>query len=142
MKTRIFGIVVIVLLLLVGTNETFAQTEIQKKSETPSRELQQEKVIKSKTQSQLLVWQKRLGLSDEQVSELEVVMEEYVGSIQSLKADKNLSNDEKKAQAATIRKEYDVKFREYLTEAQKEKLDKLKDQREASKAKRQDLKGK
>lgn len=142
MKNQIFGIVVIVLLLVVSSNETFAQTEIQKKSERPTLEQQQEKVIKSRTQNQLLVWQKRLGLTDEQVSELEVVMGEYVSAIQTLKANDDLSNDEKKAQAATIKKEYDVTFREYLTEAQKEKFDDLKGKREASKAKRQDLKSK
>lgn len=122
MKNPIFGMVIIVLLLLISTNDSFAQkTEVRTNKENTTVEQKQVDARKTRLLRQVTVWQQRLDLTEEQVSLIETELDQYSTAIRELKTDENLSNEEKKAAAATLGKSYEAKFKSLLDEKQLEK---------------------
>ncbi|MGK0389213.1 MAG: hypothetical protein ACI94Y_001953 [Maribacter sp.] len=120
MKKHILGILTITLLMFVGTNDSFAQNT---EKETLTYEQQKEIHKQSRYKSHLEVWQKRLELTGEQVAAIQPGYNEYIAAAQALKSNTALTDEEKKADSATLRKAYDIELRKLLTEVQKEKLD-------------------
>lgn len=120
MKKHILGIIVITLLILVGTNDSFAQ---QTSKETLTPEQQRELRKQSRHKSYISVWQKRLELTDEQVAAIKPAYEKYATAVRAIKIDTELTHNEKKAASISLREEYDAEFRTHLTTEQKEKLD-------------------
>lgn len=137
MKHQIFGLVVIVLLLVIGTNNSFAQnTEIQPRDQKAS--LGQKKIDKkSRHVRQLDVWKERLTLTGEQMTVLEADLDKYVAEVQKLKENMDLPANEKKMAAMELRKAYEVKFKSHLTEEQIAKYESIRGTREQLKAKSQ-----
>ncbi len=119
MKNPIIGIVAIVLLLIVGTNDTFAQkTEIQPRGQKMTTEQRRAATLESRTQRQLDLWGKRLSLTEQQVDEIRPVLAEYITAMSDIKKNEALDDAGKKAQSAELGKAYDIKFRSFLTEEQ------------------------
>lgn len=126
MKNQVLGLVMIVLLLIVGTNDSFAQSkEIQTKGKQEIVAQNKMDAKKSRHERQMTIWQKRLDLTNEQVATLESYLSEYMASVKEVKEDMNLSADEKKRMTKNLRKAYDAKFRDHLTEEQKAKFDSI-----------------
>lgn len=126
MKSRVLGLAIVLILLVIGTNDAFAQhKEIQIKSEKTT--LQEKRLHKQQARhkSQLEVWQKRLELTDEQVAAIEPYFSEYRTEVYKIKGNTNLSYEERKTAAKKLRKEYDSKFVSHLTASQKAEYDRI-----------------
>lgn len=142
MKNQVLGLVMIVLFLIIGTNDSFAQDrEIQTKGDKATLEQQRLDKKKARHENQMLIWQKRLELTDAQVTTLETYLSEYIVSVQEVKENTSLSQEDRKIATKELRKGYDAKFRAHLTEAQQAKFDSIRGTKRQLKAK-EDKRGK